>query len=261
MVRTKSHMLTFSSEGYPSPDRLIQQAKFSGIFDSVQVFSNSHIQDLIRNRPVHFFLWKRRGFGFWIWKPRVILKKLESLPENDILVYLDQGFHIQASGAKRFNEYVKKLEETGSWIGVFSAGEHYRPEFFVRKSAVDNYYPDFYDGSFGEYVYAGILIIRNCSKAREAIRDWQKLCEGTPIWAPLPIRVFQHPLFIGQDGDNGYLPLVLNKLGGYFKFAPDEVNKLNNEGLQIHHVIPENDWANFYWGDYDLRPFLLKRDR
>ncbi|TLE03345.1 hypothetical protein [Helicobacter japonicus] len=36
-----------------------------------------------------------RGFGYWCWKPYIILKTLEQLENNDILLYADIGctFH------------------------------------------------------------------------------------------------------------------------------------------------------------------------
>lgn len=38
-----------------------------------------------------------RGFGYWCWKPRVILMALEQIKEGDLLVFLDIGFEFCAS--------------------------------------------------------------------------------------------------------------------------------------------------------------------
>ena len=40
---------------------------------------------------------QRRGAGYWLWKPYVILKTLETLSELDVLVYLDAGVRVIAS--------------------------------------------------------------------------------------------------------------------------------------------------------------------
>lgn len=196
-----------------------------------------------------------------MWKPRLILKRLREIPEGDFLVYLDQGVHIQSAGSLVLQSYLKEMTLSGKYIGVFSAGENYSPEHFVRRQAVENYNPDFYDGAFGAYVYAGILIIRNNQAARDLVQDWRQICEGTPLMAPVPIRLWQRKEFIGQDGDNGYLPVVLDKHGGYLKFAPEEVNLFNSEGFQLHHVLPRADWQELDWSKLSDRPFLIKRDR
>jgi hypothetical protein len=255
------HLLTFSSLSYTSPGRFERQARESGFFSSIRIFSDNHIGELRRSRPIFFRVWKNRGFGFWIWKPATILQRLRQIPENDYLIYLDQGFHIQKEGQSRLFDYIKEIESSNSWIGVFSAGENYRAEFFVRQQAVRRYYPEFYECDFGDYVYAGILIIKNSLLAREAIQDWRNLCEDSPIWAPIPFTINQRREFIGQDGDNGYLPLVLSKWGGYHKFSSVEINKINHEGFQLQHVLPAEEHKNIDWGDMSDRPFLLKRDR
>jgi hypothetical protein len=189
------------------------------------------------------------------------LQKLSEIPENDYLIYLDQGFHIQNSGLDKLNFYLNTVESSGSWVGVFSAGENYRPEFFVRQQSVKSHNADFYSRDFGDYVYAGILIIRNEERAKNALREWQEMCEETPLWAPIPIRFGQRQEFIGQDGDNGYLPVILDKWGGYYKFPSDEINLFNHEGFQLHHVLPSEDHKNLDWSHLGDRPFLLKRDR
>ncbi|MDA0079651.1 hypothetical protein [Brachyspira hyodysenteriae] len=47
-----------------------------------------------------------RGFGYWCWKPFIVLKTLESMNDNDILVYADVGCHFNKEGIDRFYEYL-----------------------------------------------------------------------------------------------------------------------------------------------------------
>jgi hypothetical protein len=46
-----------------------------------------------------------RGFGYWIWKPLIILEKLKKMPRNEILVYADIGFTQNPAGRDRMIEY------------------------------------------------------------------------------------------------------------------------------------------------------------
>lgn len=253
--------MTFSSKGYANPKRFLDQAEESGFFDSITLSSDKDVDPLMKRHKLHFWIWRKRGFGFWIWKPFVIQKRLNQIPDGDFLVYADQGFHIQSSGKDILNEYIETLISSKSWIGVFSAGENYRPESFVKKESVMFYNPGFYQSGFGEYVYGGLLIIQNSDKARRAIDDWRMLCERFPILDPIPIKLFQHPAFIGQDGDNGYLPIVLSKIGGYVKFSADDVNIFNSEGFQLHHVLPEGDHHSINWDSLRDKPFTVRRER
>jgi hypothetical protein len=87
------------------------------------------------------------------------------------------------------------------------------------------------------------------------------MCEETPLFAPLPFRLFQRKEFIGQDGDNGYLPVVLDKFGSFLKFPARDINIINHEGFQIQHVLPSSDHKYLDWSTLRDSPFLLKRDR
>jgi hypothetical protein len=53
-----------------------------------------------------------RGFGYWFWKPLVILERLSQIPEGDILFYADSGcaIHTNETSQKHFQEWVHDIE-------------------------------------------------------------------------------------------------------------------------------------------------------
>lgn len=61
-----------------------------GKVDEVISYSPYNI-DLIFKEKNLDILNRKRGNGFWLWKPYFILKTLKQLQENDYLVYLDSG--------------------------------------------------------------------------------------------------------------------------------------------------------------------------
>ena len=56
-------------------------------FDNIFIESPETISDFIDK--YHNIFKHQRGFGYWLWKPYIILRKLEELNDNDILVYID----------------------------------------------------------------------------------------------------------------------------------------------------------------------------
>jgi hypothetical protein len=52
-----------------------------------------------------------RGFGYWIWKPHIILKTLQEIPEDSILLYVDVGCHLNPCGKKTFHEYIEEADK------------------------------------------------------------------------------------------------------------------------------------------------------
>lgn len=50
-------------------------------------------------------------YGLFIWKPYIILKTLENMNENDIMVYSDAGMHLNVKGKNKFYEYLENMKK------------------------------------------------------------------------------------------------------------------------------------------------------
>jgi hypothetical protein len=86
------HLISFASGNvaYEIPKHeLITNAKRFEIFDSITVYSYDDLDDEFKSKHDAFIKANKRGFGYWIWKPYIISKKLSELPEGDILLYVD----------------------------------------------------------------------------------------------------------------------------------------------------------------------------
>ncbi|ADG72782.1 hypothetical protein [Brachyspira murdochii] len=100
---------------YPSVLRLKKQAESFNIFDEILIYNEYNLpydekfETLLRNKLV-----PSRGFGYWCWKPFVVLKTLESMNDNDILLYADIGCHLNIEGMNRFLEYLDIVIDNGS---------------------------------------------------------------------------------------------------------------------------------------------------
>lgn len=235
----------------------------SGYFETIQLWSDSDIAELKSRHRIAFKLWRTRGYGFWVWKPYVILKRLEQLADGEILIYADQGIHILPNAQKRLDSYLQRVLDERSWVGVFGAGQAYTPQLFVKSWAIRRYLPSFRELEFGQYVMAGLLIIRNSELARRAMADWLNLCETRLLVQPIPFEAIYRKKsgFIGQDGDNGFLPLVLAKMGKFTVLDASEVNLINRDGIQLAHILPREDFHTLDWSSLNGSPFQYRRDR
>lgn len=91
----------------PSIIRFYNQAKESNFFDNIFIYNEYNLpKDEKFEALLSHKLVPSRGFGYWCWKPFIILKTLENLKDGDILVYADIGCHINKEGEKRFYEYL-----------------------------------------------------------------------------------------------------------------------------------------------------------
>jgi hypothetical protein len=90
--------------------------------------------DFVRTHP-------RRGFGFWSWKPYIIHRQLASLPEGDVLLYLDAGYSLNEEGRARFQDYVSRACTHPSGWFVFETGHPlgpYTKRSLLQKHGVDD---------------------------------------------------------------------------------------------------------------------------
>lgn len=91
----------------PSIIRFHNQAKESNFFDNIFIYNEYNLpKDEKFEALLSHKLVPSRGFGYWCWKPFIILKTLENLKDGDILVYADIGCHINKEGEKLFYEYL-----------------------------------------------------------------------------------------------------------------------------------------------------------
>lgn len=96
----------------PSIIRFHNQAKESNFFDNIFIYNEYNLpKDEKFEALLSHKLVPSRGFGYWCWKPFIILKTLENLKDGDILVYADIGCHINKEGEKRFYEYLDMVIE------------------------------------------------------------------------------------------------------------------------------------------------------
>jgi hypothetical protein len=116
------------------------------------------------------------GAGYWLWKPYVILKALQNMPENAVLVYADTGLIFTSS-------LMPVIEKTEKYDGIFY---FYEPEIFSSLSAstdtqvasetgVDNM-PEY--KNFPQ-LWAGFMVFKNTQTSREFVKKWLDMCLNT----------------------------------------------------------------------------------
>lgn len=82
-----------------------------GVFDRIACFDERALDpdfsDHFRDR-LHRSV---RGFGYWCWKPQILLQVIRDLNDGDILVYADAGCHMNAGGTARLLGYIAALSD------------------------------------------------------------------------------------------------------------------------------------------------------
>ena len=79
--------------------RFSRQAKQMKVYDGIYLYNEDNLdKDFYTEFEDKFCL---RGFGYWVWKPHIILQVLSIINEGDILQYTDIGCHLNKKGRSR----------------------------------------------------------------------------------------------------------------------------------------------------------------
>lgn len=86
--------------------RLRAQADEMGCYDDVRCFTPSDLDGKFRVEFESRLTRSGRGFGYFVWKPQIVVQALRDLNDGDVVHYVDAGCHLNARATARFREYV-----------------------------------------------------------------------------------------------------------------------------------------------------------
>ncbi|MCX2807826.1 hypothetical protein OQH60_05625 [Campylobacter sp. MIT 21-1685] len=135
--------------------------------DSGQVFhynagKSSGLNDLVPSR----------GFGYWCWKPQVILMVLEQILDGDLLLYLDIGFEFNTEKKDELQAMFEKVN-TNEFMGVLHNITHRK----YQKGDTLAYYGLLDDEEFlnSKQVAGGMIFMKKSLKTQKIITEWLEI--------------------------------------------------------------------------------------
>jgi hypothetical protein len=103
--------------------------------------------------------------GYYVWKPYVILKTLNLLPENSILVYTDAGIQFKKDLRPLIDQYSNITDVSGIITEMQEMARSKRDAFVI----LDSDHPSV---AITNQVATGVIIMKNTPKVREFISWW-----------------------------------------------------------------------------------------
>ena len=170
--------ITFGAGGqnyYDAVERLTRQANTLKLFDTIIAYTDKDLKNDTEFWSQHsnFILNNSRGYGYWVWKSYIIKKTMETLNNNDILLYLDCGCEIdirKKNTMMRFFEHVKKDYVICSNNGIDR--QWIKMDLILKLDMLDDNYLN------KEMRQAGAILFNICDKTRDLVNKWYELsCE------------------------------------------------------------------------------------
>ncbi len=142
-------------------------------FDNIIIYDetnfNNELSTIVNNIILNY---GDRGYGYWIWKPYIILQELEKINENDILVFLNS--HCSFIDNDLLNA-INDLQN--SKLCIFSGNIGLSSKNWITTKLI-KIIEQYYNTKFSDAQLnspqreAGILFIRNCELSRQIIKEW-----------------------------------------------------------------------------------------
>ncbi len=168
----KIYLLSFFSFNlYPTSLRFLEQANEFNIFDNIFLYNEYTLPkdeqfDNILKSKLNANI---RGFGYWCWKPFIVLKTLENIEYGDILVYADIGCHLSKNGMNRFYEYLDTVIENNSMCAILGTKEK-----TFTKADLFNYFNKLDDKNITDTCQrpATFFILEKTDKNIDFVKKW-----------------------------------------------------------------------------------------
>lgn len=250
------HFLSFAATNMaPSLRRIGKEAQQSGFFDKIHLYNEKKLDRNFRHSHSQYFKDYPRGYGYWIWKSYLISKiMLEKMHQGDILVYLDAGCEVHASGRKRWEEYKEILNHHSMLVFVQESQQEIRwtkydllAHFLMADNDVVKYSPQF---------LGGVQIMKKDDFTMQFVSDWYNTSEEyrTTLLCDAPSRHPEFPEFRENRHDQSIFSLLCKKR--------DPLLLQSHEGEHIRALsVSETYSRDPEWKDMDVYPFWAKRNK
>jgi hypothetical protein len=251
----KKYFCTFAdSRMKKSLERIEKQAKSLDFFDKIIINDETNLDQSFKETFKDKLIKGSRGYGYWVWKPQIILQALDEMQDGDILLYADVGCHLNKNGIERLKYYFEKANLSESGLFVFQeavktdddnleTGYSHLEKFYTKGDIFDHFNVkekhEIFDTGM---IIATTFLIRKCEKSQDIINKW--------------LDVFKINFNLVDNS-----PSKSQNFDGFIENRHDQsifsiLCKLNNIASISSYETWQSDWKKL-----DKYPILAKRDK
>ena len=183
------------------------------------IFPKSKICPEFINQHSEIFKHEKGG-GYWLWKPFIILKTLQTIEENSYLFYSDTKYHF----VEPFEDLVQFDQDAGIVIWKNKPNEY---SYFMKVYCKDNVLQNYPEMKEKFMCWAGAMILKNTSKTRMIIKEWLEMCCNVEYITDSPC-LSNGPDFVDHRHDQALLSIVLHNHNIVLQEFPKRYLQNNN---------------------------------
>jgi len=232
--------LTFGNKvGYQGAvTRICVEAKAMNVFDEIKGLTEEHLQQTdFWDKHGSFVRANPKGYGYWLWKPYIVLEQLQQMEYDDILVYADAGCVLNPKGKQRLNEYFAMANDNE--IGVVAFQQIHEEQSFTKMDTLHHLHA--LDLATTSHLVGGIFVVRKTQKSVELFKRIYETCSHYHLLDNSPSILPNSPNFKDHRHDQSIFSILV-------KQSPA-------------HILPNDETYFGNWDDGASFPILAKRWR
>ena len=212
---------------------------------------------------------QKKGAGYWLWKPWIILKTLQTVPENAIVIYADSGFVFHSP----LHPLIDLAAEHPIILVDYDPSLHGNLGQITKRETLVKMGCDTPAFRKGKHLWAAFGIFQNTPESRAFVKRWLDYCCDNSILTDTPSMLPEYPEFRGHAHDESILSTLYNlepngkhliTVPEFYKYASwhhrhpgseyqSLLPKMGKAIRGIERKVFNSDWMIFF------RKFILER--
>ena len=196
-----------------------------------------------------------RGFGYWCFKPQVILQALRQINENDILIYADIGCEFVKKGRENLLKRLKELNQEDYLKGFeldWQSSSYCLEKFgydLIEKTWTKMDIFDYFKAQTKPYITATpqiaatMMMMIKCSKSLKFMQEWLDLFKTKfDLFDDSPSKMPNFDTFIENRHDQSVFS-VMNKLYKLKNFLYKDIEPIYDaNGTEFGILCSRKSW-------------------
>lgn len=198
-----------------SHERMMLQAEAMGVFKGIFIYDEHMLSDSFKADFASKLVLGARGFGYWVWKPYVILECLERMKVGDVLLYTDLGCHLNPRGIKRFFDYWQEVKYNKSGFMVSRLEPKHTERIWTKGDVLDYFgVRDNSEVIKSSQYQANVVFVRKNDTTVGIVKKWLSIYyENFALLDDTPSVSSNMEGFVEHRHDQSILSLILKIYG------------------------------------------------
>jgi len=190
-------------------NRIKTELENADIFDEIVIKTDIDLKQDREFWEQHqtFIETNKRGYGYWLWKPYLIMKTMEKMEDNDILFYVDSGCELpkEETTAMQIKDMVKRCNQN-IILYTFSAFDE---KLYNKMDLVVDLHSNNPSTMNSLQNAATLIAIKKTKLTSEFTKDWYTTCCNYHYIDDTASAIANDPAFVDHRHDQSVFSLLI----------------------------------------------------